>query len=171
LDIQYNRNEDYKTIILPQNSYSKEKKSLDIDDAAEKLNESEQNSGSTKKPEATLLLNDDKEVETTVIFLPNIWSLMPTSIEYQKIVEAYKNFIENPPVQITKPTNNSKQSELKLQTEENLKQMEPESQEELSKLQEEDEGKVDDTDTNGPVEVNSIEELTKSLKALKFLTY
>ncbi len=168
LDIQYNRNEDYKTIILPQNSHSNEKKSLDIEDAAEKLNEPELKSGSTKKPEATLLLNDDKEIETTVIFLPNIWSLMPTSIEYQKIVDAYKNFIENPPLQITKSLvteNKPKQPEPKSQTEENLKQMEPEVLNETNKLQEDEEEKVDDSDTNGPVEVNSIEELTKSLKA------
>ena len=42
-------------------------------------------------------INDDKDLETTVMFLPNVWSLMPTSEEYKNIVEAYKEYIENPP--------------------------------------------------------------------------
>lgn len=48
-----------------------------------------------------LSLNDDRHVENTVIFVPNVWTLMPTSAEYEQIVEAYKNFIENPPLSTT----------------------------------------------------------------------
>ena len=86
MDIQYNRNEDFKTIILPT------KLSAGSNEATG------EESAQRAATEATLMLNDDKDVETTVMFLPNVWSLMPNSVEYQKLVESYANFIENPPV-------------------------------------------------------------------------
>lgn len=45
----------------------------------------------------SLSVNDDRHIENTVIFVPNVWTLMPTSVEYDKIAETYKNFIDNPP--------------------------------------------------------------------------
>ncbi len=120
MDIQYNRNEDFKTIILPNNkntscnsnstssSTSSKNSSSSIEPTAtaaqrtdgpkQKILDDESSAKQTLT-EATLLLNDHKEIETTVIFLPNVWSLMPNSVEYQKIVESYKNFIENPPAE------------------------------------------------------------------------
>ena len=77
MDIQYNRTEGVKTVVKHQ--------LLD---------------GTSDDIDANLLdLDEDSNVETTVIFLPNVWSLMPTNVEYQKIAEAYKNYIENPPVE------------------------------------------------------------------------
>lgn len=88
MDIQYNRNEDYKSTIIRNN-----------------INTTNTNTGPPSpslhgeqiEDREELNLNDDKDVETTVLFLPNVWSLMPTSIEYQKVVDGYKNLIENPP--------------------------------------------------------------------------
>ena len=85
LDIQYNRNEDFKTIILP-NKLNSESNEATGEESAQRA-----------ATEATLMLNDDKDVETTVMFLPNVWSLMPNSVEYQKLVEGYANYIDNPP--------------------------------------------------------------------------
>ena len=96
MDIQYNRNEDMKTDELPAN---------DAEDPEVKADEEETTTTTTTKDattgdsfKASLDLNDDIDLETTVIFLPNIWSLMPNSIEYQTISDAYKNLIENPPM-------------------------------------------------------------------------
>lgn len=52
---------------------------------------------SVEGDEETISLDDDKYVENTVIFVPNVWSLMPTNIEYQKQVEAYQALIEQEP--------------------------------------------------------------------------
>ncbi len=73
MDIQYNRNEEFKT---NKTSNLTETSPLDNED----------------RPNVTF--NDDSDVDTTVIFLPNVWSLTPNSLEYQKIVEAYKNLID-----------------------------------------------------------------------------
>jgi hypothetical protein len=90
LDIQYNRNEDFKTIILPSAS-----KPETMDTTANK--ETPEAESGADIAQATLALDDQKEIETTVIFLPNIWSLMPNGAEYAKVMEEYRNFIENPP--------------------------------------------------------------------------
>lgn len=45
-----------------------------------------------------ITLNEDRHIENTVIFLPNVWTLMPNTEDYENIVAAYKNFIENPPL-------------------------------------------------------------------------
>lgn len=174
MDIQYNRNEDFKTIILPTNSKVNEER-VETADATSTSNTT------TNKPEATLLLNDEKDVETTVIFVPNIWSLMPNSIEYQKTVEAYKNFIDNPPpphpTQQQQTPNKpsivdassksvhieSKPDHLEQQQEQEVEMFE-EKQESDHKIVEDD---FEDS-KNGQTEVNSIEDLTKSLKALNY---
>ena len=126
MDIQYNRNEEFKTVALSSSSQQTSKSSrLDEqqkpadengDEASETVKTSTsasqdaemansatgEDTASTQKtattPKVRLDLNDDSDIETTVIFVPNIWSLMPNSIEYQKIAEAYKHFIDNPPV-------------------------------------------------------------------------
>jgi hypothetical protein len=100
LDIQYNRNEDFKTVICNDQMItstdenncvvsSKETPSNEIETAA--------TTADSNVVKATVCINDEKNIETTVIFLPNVWSLMPNSIEYQKIVQNYRNFIDNPP--------------------------------------------------------------------------
>jgi len=61
---------------------------------------SDTKNASTPVTNATLSLNDQKHLENTIIFLPNVWSLMPNSVEYQKLVDEYKAFIENPPVDV-----------------------------------------------------------------------
>jgi hypothetical protein len=73
LDIQYNRNEEYKTV-----------KTSNLTESSSNDNEN--------RPNVTF--NDDPDVDTTVIFLPNVWSLAPNSLEYQKIVEAYNKLID-----------------------------------------------------------------------------
>jgi hypothetical protein len=73
LDIQYNRNEEYKTI-----------KTSNLTETSPNDNEN--------RPNVTF--NDDSDVDTTVIFLPNVWSLTPNSLEYQIIVEAYNKLID-----------------------------------------------------------------------------
>lgn len=61
---------------------------------------------STTNQETPLIsLNDDRHIENTVIFLPNVWTLMPTSVEYEKIAAAYKDFIDNPPLVSTSKPN------------------------------------------------------------------
>ena len=106
MEIQYNRKEDYRTVILPKQS---------------DLN------GDTK-PDATLSLNDSKDIETTVIFLPNIWSLMPNSIEYQKVVDAYKEYIENPPAEVdVKPVSQSSNAQASSQHVDKAPEPEPET--------------------------------------------
>lgn len=96
LDIQYNRNEEIRTVVVGD----------DLTDAVasdsscvvqSNDNDVSENVVSGGGGGATLSMNDDKAVETTVIFLPNVWSLMPTSLEYQKILEAYTNFIHDDP--------------------------------------------------------------------------
>lgn len=103
MDIQYNRMENYRTVVrtsttqlstIDENSNS----------AAQNGGGETTNSGGTEEqqqqqqqPQQQLSLNDDRHVENTVIFVPNVWTLMPTSAEYEQIVEAYKNFIDNPP--------------------------------------------------------------------------
>jgi hypothetical protein len=82
LDIQYNRSEGYRTVIVPN--------ATTVEVTGD--NESPNETPSTAK----LYLNDHKYIETTVIFMPNIWTLMPNNIEYQKIVDRYKNFIDDP---------------------------------------------------------------------------
>jgi hypothetical protein len=91
MDIQYNRSEGYRTVVKH-----------DVMDG-EQI-DSEQN---------MLDLEEDSEIETTVVFLPNVWSLMPTNIEYQKIVEAYKNFIDNPPAEEVEETVETKPASVK----------------------------------------------------------
>lgn len=60
----------------------------------------------TSNQETPLIsLNDDRHIENTVIFLPNVWTLMPTSVEYEKIAAAYKDFIDNPPLISTSKPN------------------------------------------------------------------
>ncbi len=120
MDIQYNRNEDVKTVSLSsktskssktdeqhgesenQEATDKNEEDVPTTDSASDLNGYASKSDKSCVPNASnkikLDLNDDKDIETTVIFVPNIWSLMPNSIEYQKIVEAYKNYIDNPPI-------------------------------------------------------------------------
>lgn len=100
MDIQYNRNEDFKTVILP-NTTTTSTTAASKSDAMEQAEGKDDTDASVT--EATLLLDDQKDIETTVIFLPNIWSLMPNSAEYVKMVEAYKNFIENPPEEEPEP--------------------------------------------------------------------
>ncbi len=97
MDIQYNRNEETKTVKLPKTSRIHNGDSHG-EDGDEKMDAEATTNGadSTSDDEELLDLNDDNEIETTVIFLPNVWSLMPNSIEYQKIIDAYKNYIENP---------------------------------------------------------------------------
>ncbi len=194
MDIQYNRNEDYKTIILPNSAAATTSEddltnnTVKVGDEQAEQQKQEMNGTANNKPNATLLLNDEKEIETTVIFVPNVWSLMPNSIEYQKTVEAYKNFIDNPPVSLAPPppppapptpvsttpiqvkksadniqpaNETSNQAASSTSNEQNF-----ELKDEIKLKQDEDE----DSNQNAPAEVNSIEDLTKSLKALyKFL--
>lgn len=79
MDIQYNRNEEYKPVKESSAEPTLDQNQNGIDD-------------SIHKP--SLTFNDDPDIETTVIFLPNVWSLMPNSLEYQKIVESYKSLID-----------------------------------------------------------------------------
>lgn len=104
MDIQYNRNEETKTVKVAKTSRTQngdvgETHSDSTNGKEDEKMEAANTAGvdSTIDDEELLDLNDDNEIETTVIFLPNVWSLMPNSIEYQKIVDAYKNYIENPP--------------------------------------------------------------------------
>jgi hypothetical protein len=84
MDIQYNRSEGYRTVVK-----------YEMDGCEQQANDS-----SDQQENVNMLdLDEDSDVETTVVFLPNVWSLMPTNIDYQKIVEVYKNFIDNPPVE------------------------------------------------------------------------
>lgn len=58
----------------------------------------------------SLSVNDDRHIENTVIFVPNVWTLMPTSVEYDKIAETYKSFIDNPPLPPPPTTTSSSSS-------------------------------------------------------------
>jgi hypothetical protein len=85
LDIQYNRNEEFTTSPLV---------------GGPAVANGQEDAEMTESSEATVsrngvLTNDDQDVETTVIFLPNVWSLMPNSIEYQRIMEAYKRLVDH----------------------------------------------------------------------------
>lgn len=73
MDIQFNRNEEFKSR---------------TDDGSE---------------EESLILDDEKYVENTVIFVPNVWSILPTNVEYQKQIEEYQNLIEKEPDWINEP--------------------------------------------------------------------
>jgi hypothetical protein len=103
LDIQYNRNEETKTVKVAKTSRTQNGDIAETHSDSSNGKEDEKMEANTADVDSTiddeelLDLNDDNEIETTVIFLPNVWSLMPNSIEYQKIVDAYKNYIENPP--------------------------------------------------------------------------
>ncbi|RNA45086.1 p30 dbc [Brachionus plicatilis] len=90
LDIQYNRNEEFKS----------------------------QTDGTSD--EESLILDDEKYVENTVIFVPNVWSLMPTNVEYQKQVEAYQSLIEKEPDWVNEPAENDGQAEGGTDSEANL---------------------------------------------------
>lgn len=100
MDIQYNRNEEYKTIVVPNQTKDSNQNFNDTNDQTSTSNSS---SNTTNSTNTTILLNDDKYVETTVLFLPNIWSLMPNTIDYQKLVDAYKNYIDNPSPEVELP--------------------------------------------------------------------
>ena len=198
MDIQYNRNEDYKTIILPNSAAASAtatseddltNNTVKVGDEQAEQQKQEINETANNKPNATLLLNDEKEIETTVIFVPNVWSLMPNSIEYQKTVEAYKNFIDNPPVSLAPPPPPPPPTPVPttpIQVKKSADNIQPanetsiqavgstsneqnfELKDEIKLKQDEDE----DSNQNAPAEVNSIEDLTKSLKALyKFLIF
>ncbi|CAF0707138.1 unnamed protein product [Brachionus calyciflorus] len=91
LDIQYNRNEEFKTTVIKTNCTTSNH-DIKADDKQQE-----------KQDEEALLLDDDKYVENTVIFLPNVWSLMPTNIEYQKQVESYLKLVENEPEWVNEP--------------------------------------------------------------------
>lgn len=99
IDIQYNRSEGYRyvkragTETANGDAFQELKDSL-LADPESKIQLSDEE----------LQANEDADVENTVIFLPNVWSLMPDSDEYQRIVEAYKNFVDNPPDEITPTT-------------------------------------------------------------------
>ena len=103
MDIQYNRNEETKTVKVAKTSRTQNGDIAETHSDSSNGKEDEKMEANTADVDSTiddeelLDLNDDNEIETTVIFLPNVWSLMPNSIEYQKIVDAYKNYIENPP--------------------------------------------------------------------------
>lgn len=121
LEIQYNRNEEYKTIVTPttqttvdsntsSNSSSntsataaaaaatttKTSEATSGDDTTQESTISAGSSGLNSNFNVKLSLNNDNDIETTVIFMPNVWSLMPNSIEYQQYVDLYKNLIDNP---------------------------------------------------------------------------
>ena len=117
LEIQYNRNEEYKTILTPTGGTSQTiindisntnstnsapistASAVDASDAADGIDKegsNESNSSSSSNFNVKLSLNNDNDIETTVIFMPNVWSLMPNSIEYQQFVDLYRNLIENP---------------------------------------------------------------------------
>ena len=103
MDIQYNRNEETKTVKVAKTTRTQNGDVGETHSDRSNGKDDDKTEGNTAGVDSTiddeelLDLNDDNEIETTVIFLPNVWSLMPNSIEYQKIVDAYKNYIENPP--------------------------------------------------------------------------
>ena len=68
-------------------------------------NGNDHESTTTNQETPLISLNDDRHIENTVIFLPNVWTLMPTSVEYEKIAAAYKDFIDNPPLISTSKPN------------------------------------------------------------------
>jgi hypothetical protein len=143
MDIQYNRNEGYRTVV----------KHFQYE------NNSEENSAE-ETAEETVQLNEDRDIETTVIFLPNVWSLLPTSEEYKQIVEAYKNFIDNPPEeqnfkQQQQQEQQSSVSNDQKKNEENVKQ-------EMAETQDAHVEKMETNETNNQSANGSIE-----IKALK----
>ena len=76
------------------------------EDQTTKTSENGNDHEQTTNQETPLIsLNDDRHIENTVIFLPNVWTLMPTSVEYEKIAAAYKDFIDNPPLISTSKPN------------------------------------------------------------------
>lgn len=195
MDIQYNRNEDVKTVELNENLAHASTTTIttaaetetpapddtDANDANSAGITNPTSSQATVAYKAALDLNDDSDIETTVIFVPNIWSLMPNSIEYQQIVEAYKNFIENPPIEEEKVEGELVEGEQKMDTEQdNMKeeandggnldadnQMDPPGDEALVKKEE---SIVDDelTSQDNP---NQDSEASKPLKALKIIIF
>jgi len=202
LDIQYNRNEEIKTIELNENMAKngdqETTSALPDDVAATSVNEStgitNTTTATTTTPssiayKAALDLNDDNDVETTVIFVPNIWSLMPNSIEYQQIVEAYKNFIENPPLEpeeeeVAKEDEDQKMDEEQSRADQdaNVKeeandvdaaenQMDAHSDELPLVKKEESSSAVDDDDLANQDNLKQGSEASKSLKALKIIIF
>ena len=204
MDIQYNRNEEIKTIELNENMAKngdqETTSALPDDAAATSVNEStgitNTTSATTTTPssiayKAALDLNDDNDVETTVIFVPNIWSLMPNSIEYQQIVEAYKNFIENPPLEpeeeevvVAKEDEDQKMDEEQSRADQdaNVKeeandvdaaenQMDAHSDELPLVKKEESSSAVDDDDLANQDNLKQGSEASKSLKALKIIIF
>ena len=202
MDIQYNRNEEIKTIELNENmakNGDQETTSALPDDATvTSVNEStgitNTTSASTTAPssiayKASLDLNDDNDVETTVIFVPNIWSLLPNSIEYQQIVEAYKNFIENPPLEpeeeevvVAKEDEDQKMDEEQSRADQDVNvkeeaddvdaaenQMDAQSDELPLVKKEESSSAVDDDDLANQDNLKQDSEASKSLKALKII--
>lgn len=89
MDIQYNRNEGIRTVVTNTNNNGEPSQKHQEDTIGKETNDKE------TKSNLKISLNDDRYIENTVIFLPNVWSLMPTSIEYQKLVESYKYYIDN----------------------------------------------------------------------------
>ena len=88
VEVQYNRNPDFRASVNSR---------PDKEEPTEPEAKSEEASQKTKSFDINGNVNDESYVEHTVIFLPNVWSLMPNSAEYKNIVEAYKNFVDNPP--------------------------------------------------------------------------
>ena len=140
LDIQYNRNEEYKTIITPTQTAvvdsstssntstsattittTTTKKGADgcTNNGDETTQESTNSSSSSNTVISTnfnakLSLNNDNDIETTVIFMPNVWSLMQNSIEYQQYVDLYKNLIDNPDLAPTIPLSSTNKKAVSL---------------------------------------------------------
>jgi hypothetical protein len=107
LEIQYNRNEEYKTIVtqtsIIESITNNTITSTSTTNATTTNDESSSSSSSTpillnSNFNVKLSLNNDNDIETTIIFMPNVWNLMPNSIEYQQYVDLYKNLIENPDI-------------------------------------------------------------------------
>lgn len=94
LDIQYNRNDNYRIVVRPSGQVTTNGSASN----GETSTNSDANNGVSGEPQQYLSFNDDRHIENTVIFLPNVWTLMPTSVEYDKIAEAYKSFIDKPPI-------------------------------------------------------------------------
>ncbi len=90
MDIKYNRSEGIKTVVS-QNKTTDDGDSMKIAETEDSPLLNVQS-----KTTARLNLNDNKYIETTVVFMPNIWTLMPNSIEYEQILDTYKRFIDEP---------------------------------------------------------------------------
>jgi hypothetical protein len=109
LDIQYNRNEEYKTTKVVNHSTASTYLSNSNNSTVSDQTTSEKSESAASEKEM-IDFDDDSEIESTIIFLPNVWSLMPNTIEYQKLVELYKNYVENPSEFHQSNANSAKQS-------------------------------------------------------------